>query len=101
MSRELRVTSRDFYNTEDLIPDTVMETSDLENIKRLAGISDANKASLQEYKGEDSYSTEGSNCSKTAMEKVNYQNEHNIQPGTPEWFRLWFSKPYLTGEKPW
>jgi len=34
------------------------------------------------------------------MEKINYQNEHNVQPGTTEWFRLWFSKPYLTGEKP-
>jgi len=25
--------------------------------------------------------------------------ENNIKPGTPEWFQLWFSKPYLTGEK--
>jgi hypothetical protein len=26
--------------------------------------------------------------------------KHNIRPGTDEWFKLWFSKPYLTGEKP-
>jgi hypothetical protein len=26
--------------------------------------------------------------------------KHNIQPGTPEWFQLWFSLPYMTGEKP-
>jgi hypothetical protein len=37
----------------------------------------------------------------TANEKIQYQNTHNIQPGTPEWFKLWFSLPYLTGEKPW
>jgi hypothetical protein len=39
--------------------------------------------------------------SVTAMEKIQHQQENNIQPGTPEWFKLWFSKPYLTGEKPW
>jgi hypothetical protein len=26
--------------------------------------------------------------------------KHNIKPGTPEWFKLWFSLPYMTGEKP-
>ncbi len=26
--------------------------------------------------------------------------KHNIKPGTPEWFQLWFSLPYLTGEQP-
>jgi hypothetical protein len=29
------------------------------------------------------------------------QRERNIQPGTDEWFRLWFAKPKLTGEKPY
>jgi hypothetical protein len=39
--------------------------------------------------------------SVTAMEKINYQKEHNIQPGTPDWFRLWFALPLMTNEKPW
>jgi hypothetical protein len=26
--------------------------------------------------------------------------QHDIRPGTEEWFKLWFSKPYLTGERP-
>ena len=99
-SNDIRLTSKDFYNTEDLIPDAVMESDDLANIKRLAGITDANVPNLQEYKGEGSYSTMGSVGNKDAMEKVNYQNNNNIQPGTPEWFRLWFSKPGLTGEQP-
>lgn len=60
----------------------------LNNLKKLAGlptrIDDA----------------QGSNISITATEKARIQREKNIQPGTPEWFQLWFSLPYLTGEKP-
>jgi hypothetical protein len=26
--------------------------------------------------------------------------EQNIKPGSDEWFKLWFAKPKLTGEKP-
>lgn len=42
----------------------------------------------------------GSNISITGTEKAELQRRHNIEPGTPEWFQLWFSRPYLTGEKP-
>lgn len=42
---------------------------------------------------------EGSNISKTGMENQRLEKKHNIRPGTPEWFQLWFSLPYLTGEK--
>jgi hypothetical protein len=45
-------------------------------------------------------STEGSNISITAAEKSRIMREKNIRPGTDEWFKLWFSKPYLTGERP-
>lgn len=44
--------------------------------------------------------TEGSNISITGNEKGQIMREKNIRPGTPEWFKLWFSKPYMTGEKP-
>jgi hypothetical protein len=96
----IKLTSSSFYSTDDLIPDAVMENDDLTNIKRLAGLTDLNAGRLQEYKGEGSVSTEGSNISKTAMEKSDYQHKHNIQPGTPEWFRLWFTRPYLTNTTP-
>jgi hypothetical protein len=26
--------------------------------------------------------------------------DNNIKPGSQEYIQLWFSKPYLTGEKP-
>lgn len=73
---------------------------DLDQIKQLAGITQ-NIGRLQEYKGEGTVSTEGSNMSVTANEKIQYQKEHNIQPGTPDWFRLWFALPLMTNEKPW
>jgi hypothetical protein len=63
---------------------------ELAQIKRLAG--------LTEFKGLQPYG--GSNISLTGMEKQTLEKQHNIKPGTPEWFKLWFSKPYLTGEKP-
>jgi hypothetical protein len=84
------------------IPEAVLDANDpIMDIKRLAGVTNLNVGKLQEYKGPGSVSTAGSNPSITANEKIQYQHEHNVQPGTPEWFRLWFSKPYLTGEKPW
>ena len=42
----------------------------------------------------------GSNISITGMEKAKLMKEHNIKPGTPEWFQLWFSRPFLTSEPP-
>ena len=62
----------------------------LEELKRLAGIN--------EFKGMHPY--EGINISISGTEKANLMKEHNIKPGTPAWFKLWFSRPYLTGEKP-
>jgi hypothetical protein len=63
----------------------------IEELKKLAGISI--------YKGMQPYDM-GSNISVTGNEKAQLMKENDIKPGTPEWFRLWFSKPYLTGETP-
>lgn len=62
--------------------------NELDTLRALAGVGQASATSC------------GSNISITAAEKARLMREHNIRPGTPEWFRLWFSKPYLTGEKP-
>jgi hypothetical protein len=64
---------------------------EIEQLKKLAGIN--------EFKGFKPYEV-GSNISITGNEKQKLEREHNIKPGTDEWFRLWFSKPYLTGESP-
>jgi hypothetical protein len=62
---------------------------DIEQLKTLAGISKA-----------DNQRSVGENVSYTATELAQYQKKHKIRPGTPEWFRLWFARPYLTGENP-
>jgi hypothetical protein len=59
----------------------------LEDLKKLSGIT-------EQVIGEES------NISITGNEKGQLMKKHNIQPGTQEWFKLWFSRPYLTGEKP-
>ena len=66
---------------------------DLDQLRLLAGI--GNRAVMQEYKG-----FPGSNISVTGNEKGELMRQHDIRPGTDEWFRLWFSLPYLTGETP-
>lgn len=67
---------------------------DLEYIKRLAGINEFK--GYVKYNPEDPYG--GSNISLTGNEKGEIMKHDNIKPGTEEWFKLWFSKPYLTGE---
>lgn len=101
MSKEYKLTSQDFYKSEDLIPKTVIDSSDpVYELKRLSGINPTfNRGQLREYKDEQSQSI---NMSHTAQEKIDYQKKHNIKPGTPEWFRLWFSLPkFMGGETPW
>lgn len=66
---------------------------DIKDLKRLAGIGTGVYPATT---GSES----GSNISVTGNEKAQLMKKHNIQPGTDEWFRLWFSLPYMTGEKP-
>lgn len=75
--------SEDCYLSPD---DPVHE---IKALQELAGLGSQQR--LQELKG--------SNISVTGSENGRIQREQNIQPGTPEWFQLWFSLPYLTGEK--
>jgi hypothetical protein len=60
---------------------------ELDYIKKLAGIN--------EFKGYTLY--DGSNISVTGMEKKRLEKEMGLKPGDPEWFKLWFSLPYLNG----
>lgn len=65
-----------------------MDLNSLDDLRKLSGITDRPNLDA------------GSNISITGMEKRELEKKHNIKPGTPEWFQLWFSKPYLTGESP-
>tara|TARA_Y100000748_G_C15343280_1_gene428868 strand:+ start:513 stop:719 length:207 start_codon:yes stop_codon:yes gene_type:complete len=62
---------------------------ELDRIKQLAGV---DKISTEDSMGE--------NLSITGTEKAQYQRKHKIKTGSPEWFKLWFARPKLTGENP-
>lgn len=68
----------------------------LQELKVLAGI--GNRPNWQAYTVPES--PDGSNISYTGTEKRQLEKKHKIEPGTPAWFKLWFSLPKLTGEKP-
>jgi hypothetical protein len=100
--KELRFRTENFLATSDIIDDAVLSDDDpLHQIKSLAGIgqqiTEANP-SIANRNG--NMSTVGSNISITGMEKRRLEKEHNIKPGTDEWFRLWFTRPYLTNTSP-
>lgn len=61
---------------------------DIEDLKRLAGIN--------EFKGFTEYKID-ENPSETAAELKKKEKQLGIKPGDPDWFKLWFSKPYMTG----
>jgi hypothetical protein len=68
----------------------------IHELKALAGLGGlGGEARLHEYRA-----NQGSNISVTGDSKGELMKKHNIKPGTPEWFKLWFSLPYMTGEKP-
>ena len=58
----------------------------IDDLKRLAGI-------YKPYK-EDSF---GENMSATATALRQKERKLGLKPGDPDWFKLWFSKPYMTG----
>lgn len=88
--KQYRVTTDNL--NQDSSDDCYLDPSDpiheLKAIQHLAGL--GSDARLHEMRG--------SNVSVTGCENGRIQREQNIKPGTPEWFKLWFSKPYLTGE---
>jgi hypothetical protein len=71
---------------------------ELKRLQYLGGL--GAEARLSEYRAHQNSINKGSNISTTAAEKVKLMKDNNIKPGTPEYIKLWFSKPYLTGEKP-
>lgn len=93
--KQYRITTQDL--NQDTNEDCYLAPDDpIHELKALAGLGGlGGEARLQEYRG-----MQGSNISATGDSKGELMKQHNIKPGTPEWFKLWFSLPYMTGEKP-
>jgi len=111
--KQYRITSANFVSPgETGDADAFMAPDELAQLKKLAGMdslglledyapgnSDFEK-NAQIATDRDMPSPMGSNISVTGMEKRQLEKQNHIKVGTPEWFQLWFSRPYLTGEKP-
>ena len=110
--REYRLTSSDFVPPAEtaLIPDAVLhdpaalELHDLARMQELAGIAGPGIAEGTRvgagYTNPSGQRSPMSNLSAEFADKRYAEKEQNIKPGSPEWFRLWFAKPELTGENP-
>lgn len=72
----------------------------IHELKALSGLGGlGGQARLHEYRAQQlSY---GETFGKSGQEKADIMRKQNIRPGDPEWFKLWFSLPYMTGEKPY
>ena len=95
MIKQYRITTEHLNqnSSDDCFLDPSDPIHEIKAIQHLAGL--GSDARLHELKV-----SQGSNISVTGSEKGRIQREQNIRPGTPEWFKLWFSLPYMTGEKP-
>ena len=69
-----------------------MTQDDIYRLQYLAGIIDKQGTRVS--------ATDESNISIVGSAKGEYMRKHNVKPGTDEWFKLWFSRPKLTGEDP-
>lgn len=96
--KQYKITS-EHLNTDsadDCYLDPEDPLNELKVVQYLAGL--GSEARLQEYRAKTAKQTGGSNITITANENARIMREQNIKPGTPEWFKLWFSRPFMTGE---
>lgn len=59
----------------------------LDELKKLAGVDIVRHDNVQSLE----------NMSHTAQELKDKERKLGVKPGDPEWFKLWFSRPYMTG----
>jgi hypothetical protein len=105
--KQYRITQADFVlpgETGDA--DAVMDSADLQELKKLAGITGLVEAQGGMYTGMNTVpqagengiqSPVGSNISNTAEDRRALEREYNAKPGTDLWFIINFTKPYLNG----
>jgi len=95
--KQYKITSTDLNQASP--EDCYLAPNDpIQELKILSGMGGlGGHARLHEYKAQQlSY---GESFGQAGMEKSRIMKDKNIRPGDAEWFRLWFSLPYMTGEK--
>jgi len=98
--KQYKITSEDINQNspDDCYLDPTDPIQELKIVQYLAGL--GGQARLEEYKSHQKSINKGSNISLTGSKKAALMKKHDIKPGTAEWFQLWFSRPFMTGEKP-
>jgi len=104
--KQYRITQADFVlQGETGDADAVMDARDLNELKRLAGITGLLEAEAGMYTGQNTVpqageegiqSPVGSNISITANDRRQLEAEYGAKPGTDLWFIINFTKPFLT-----
>ncbi len=101
--KQYRYTSENFVlKGESGDADAVMDSNDLRDLKRLAGLTESDPGvwAGPVIPGEADAgiaSPLGSNISQTATTRNELEKEYHAQPGTDLWFIINFSKPLLNG----
>jgi hypothetical protein len=91
--KQYKITSKDL--NQDSSDDAYLSPDDpIQELKILSGLGGlGGTARLQEYRGQQiSY---GESFGKSGQEKSEIMKKNNIRPGDLEWFKLWFSLPYM------
>jgi len=94
---QYRITTQDL--NQDSPDDCYLAPNDpIQELKILSGMGGLGGAArLHEYRAEQS--SYGETFGQAGSEKTQIMKDKNIRPGDAEWFKLWFSLPYMTGEK--
>ena len=95
--KQYKVTSYDI--NQDSPDDCYLSPNDpIHELKALSGLGGlGGQARLHEYTAQQlSY---GESFGQAGAEKAEAMRKNNIKPGDVEWFKLWFSLPYMTGKK--
>ena len=105
--KQYRITSEHFVlQGETGDADAVMDSRDLYELKKLAGVTGLLEAEAGVYSGQNTVpqavedgieSPVGSNISFTAQERRDLEREYGAKTGTDLWFIINFTKPYLNG----
>lgn len=96
--KQYRITREDLGLSSSAEPDAVLDPNDpIHEMRTLAGLPGL-RARIEQKIAEST--SPGEEMSRRGTELHKYEQEHKIEPGTPQWFRLWFALPKLTGENP-
>jgi hypothetical protein len=95
--KQYKVTSYDI--NQDSPDDCYLSPADpIHELKALSGLGGLGAAArLHEYRAQQT--SYGESFGQAGVEKAEIMRKNNIRPGDVEWFKLWFSLPYMIDKK--